>query len=91
MFIALVPFTHPRADSVQTIGTEANQFNTIDQKNFTQNVVLCSFQVTDEMVNDLLEGLTLQQAVQQNRLFIIDHKIVGGLPVVKPEYEVSTL
>ncbi|XP_076446963.1 allene oxide synthase-lipoxygenase protein-like [Babylonia areolata] len=39
------------------------------------------FPVTDEILEPLLEGLTIQQALDQKRLFICDLKIMEGLPV----------
>ena len=36
--------------------------------------------VTDQMLEPLLQGLTIQQAIDQKRLFITDLKILEGLP-----------
>lgn len=57
-------------------------------------ITLCTeipnnFQVTDEMVSGFLEGRSLTQAVQDKKLFLIDHKIVQGLPVVNKDSELS--
>ncbi|KAK7498738.1 hypothetical protein BaRGS_00010115, partial [Batillaria attramentaria] len=41
--------------------------------------------VTDEMLKPLLQGLTLQEALDQKRLFICDLKILEGLPV-RPDF-----
>ncbi|XP_064609700.1 polyunsaturated fatty acid 5-lipoxygenase-like isoform X2 [Liolophura sinensis] len=38
------------------------------------------FGVTEEMVKPFLEGLTLNEAIQQNRLFIVDLKINEDVP-----------
>ena len=40
-----------------------------------------NFPVTDYLLGSLLEGLTLQAAVEAKRLFICDLKIMEGLPV----------
>jgi hypothetical protein len=41
------------------------------------------------MVTTFMEGRTLSQACKDKRLFIIDFHLVEGLPVRKPETEVS--
>ena len=45
--------------------------------------------MTDEMLMPLLEGLNIQQALDQKRLFVCDLKILDGLPV-RPNFVVST-
>ncbi|KAK7096851.1 polyunsaturated fatty acid 5-lipoxygenase-like isoform X2 [Littorina saxatilis] len=37
--------------------------------------------VTDKMLEPLLEGLTIKEAIEQKRLFVCDLKILDGLPV----------
>ena len=41
------------------------------------------------MVNGFLEGRSLTQALEEKKLFLIDHKIVEGLHVVNKDSEVS--
>ena len=44
--------------------------------------------MNDDMLKPLLEGLTIQEALEQKRLFICDLKILEGLPV-RPNFVVS--
>ena len=40
------------------------------------------------MVSAFLEGQSLAQAVEEKKLFLVNHKIVEGLPVTNEENEV---
>ena len=40
----------------------------------------CSMGVTAEMLRPFLEGWTVKQIIEAKRLFIVDHKILDGLP-----------
>ncbi|XP_071838412.1 polyunsaturated fatty acid 5-lipoxygenase-like [Apostichopus japonicus] len=39
-----------------------------------------NFAVTDDMLSPLLEGLTISQAIQANRLYYVDYKVMKDLP-----------
>jgi arachidonate 5-lipoxygenase len=41
---------------------------------------MCRLGVTEEMLKPFLEGWSLQQVLDAKRLFIVDHKILEGLP-----------
>ena len=44
--------------------------------------LICSrFPVTDELLEPLLEGLTIDEAIKQKRVFMTDLEIMQGLPV----------
>lgn len=57
---------------------------------YFSSVICClhRFPVNDIMLEPLLEGLTIQQAIEQKRLFICDLKILEGL-YVRPDFVVS--
>ena len=46
--------------------------------------------VTAEMLRPFLEGWTVKQIIEAKRLFIVDHKILEGLPT-KDDRPVSVL
>ena len=41
------------------------------------------------MLGPLLDGKTLAEALEAKKLFVVDHKIVEGLPVTHEENEVN--
>ncbi|XP_071947656.1 allene oxide synthase-lipoxygenase protein-like [Antedon mediterranea] len=43
-----------------------------------------NFGVTNEMLGDLLEGLTIESAIEKKRLFIVDYKLLKDLPTTDP-------
>jgi len=43
-------------------------------------VYVCRFPVTEEMVKPFLQELSLQDAMTQSRIFIVDHAINKGIP-----------
>ena len=45
--------------------------------------------VTDEMLLPSLEGLNVKQAIDSNRLFKVDLKILTDIPVKSDQYIVS--
>ena len=45
----------------------------------TISLLVFRFGVTDDMVEPHLEGLTIQQAIDAKRLFIIDYEILQGV------------
>ena len=53
--------------------------NNIDVLELYQTVT-DSFPVTDELLGFVLEGMTIQEAIAQRRLFICDFKILQGIP-----------
>ena len=65
-----------------------NQFTKHDYCNFSKHGNICSFQVTDDLVGDLLEEDTLAEALEKKKLFIVNHKIIDGVPAKNKDYEV---
>jgi hypothetical protein len=45
--------------------------------------------VTEETLKPFLEGWTVQQVIKSNRLFLVDLKIMKGIPVKSEEFIVS--
>ena len=60
----------------------------IGQHNLVMSTSIARFPVNDEMLKPLLEGLTIEQAIKDNRLFLCDLKIMEDLPV-RPNFTVS--
>lgn len=47
------------------------------------------FGVTEELIKPFLEGMTMRQAMKENKLFIIDLAILEGCPAITEKYVVS--